>query len=81
MLYRITVFFVLALFVSQQSHAYVGPGLGAGAIGVVLGVLGSIFVAIFAVVYYPIKRKLKRRKVEDVEDGAMDSQEEEEAIH
>lgn len=42
--------------------AYIGPGVGAGAIGAVLGVLGSIFLAIVAVVYYPIKRMMKGRK-------------------
>lgn len=42
--------------------AYIGPGVGAGAIGAVLGVIGSIFLAIFAVVWYPIKRLLKGRK-------------------
>ena len=34
--------------------AYIGPGVGAGAIGAVLGVIGSIFLAIFAVVWYPV---------------------------
>lgn len=44
------------------SLAYIGPGVGAGAIGAVLGVIGSIFLAIFAVVWYPIKRMMKGRK-------------------
>ncbi len=42
--------------------AYIGPGVGAGAIAAVLGVLGSILLAIIAVLYYPIKRMLKGRK-------------------
>jgi uncharacterized membrane protein len=42
--------------------AYIGPGVGAGAIGAVIGVIGSILLAIFAVVWYPIKRLLKGRK-------------------
>lgn len=46
----------------QASHAYVGPGLGLGAIAAVLGVIGSVFLALFAVVWYPIKRLLKQRK-------------------
>ncbi len=53
---------VLALALPDAAFAYIGPGLGAGAIGVVLGVLGSIVLAIFAVVYYPIKRMIKRRR-------------------
>ena len=48
---------------SLPSHlAYLGPGLAAGSIAVVLGVIGSIFLAIFGVVYYPLKRAIKRRK-------------------
>ncbi len=42
--------------------AYVGPGLATGALGAVLGVIGSIFLAIFAIVYYPIKRVLRAQK-------------------
>ncbi|MDI3338405.1 hypothetical protein QKW60_18495 [Defluviimonas aestuarii] len=46
----------------QMAMAYIGPGVGAGAIAAVLGVIGSIFLAIVAVLYYPIKRMLKGRK-------------------
>jgi hypothetical protein len=52
----------IALATPGIAHAYIGPGLGAGAIAAVLGVLGSIFVALFAIVYYPVKRALKRRR-------------------
>ncbi len=44
------------------AQAYIGPGVGAGAIAAVVGVIGSIFLALFAVIYYPIKRLLKGRK-------------------
>ena len=50
------------LIMASSAQAYIGPGLGAGAIGTVLGVLGSIFLALFAVLYYPIKRIVKRRR-------------------
>jgi hypothetical protein len=46
----------------HMALAYIGPGVGAGAIAAVLGVLGSIFLAIVAVLYYPIKRMMKGRK-------------------
>lgn len=52
---------VLAL-VSLPAQAYVGPGMGAGTIVSVLGVLGAILLAILGVLYYPIKRMLKKRK-------------------
>lgn len=49
--------------------AYIGPGVGAGAIAAVLGVLGSIFLAIVAVLYYPIKRMMKGRKAKAAKTG------------
>lgn len=50
------------VFVPMMAQAYIGPGVGAGALAAVLGVIGSIFLAIFALVFYPIKRLLKSRK-------------------
>jgi len=45
-----------------QALAYIGPGLGLGAIGAVLGVVGGLFLALFAVLYYPFKRMISNRK-------------------
>ena len=44
------------------AEAYIGPGIGAGAIAALLGVIGSIFLALFAVIYYPIKRLRKKKR-------------------
>ena len=41
---------------------YVGPGLGAGAIAILIGILLSILLGIVGVVYYPLKRILGRKK-------------------
>ena len=60
-----TVLIVLALTLpSFAAHAYVGPGLGLGAVAVILGLIGSVFLAIFALLWYPIKRMLRKRKPE-----------------
>jgi membrane protein implicated in regulation of membrane protease activity len=61
---RRPAFLLLAIVALQPTvaHAYIGPGVGAGAIAAVLGVLASIFLALFAVIYYPVKRMVKRRK-------------------
>ena len=57
---------VLLVFLTVLSpiyaNAYVGPGLGAGTIGMVLGVIGSIFIALFAFLWYPLKRLLRKFK-------------------
>lgn len=57
------VLFVFIIFLSPVCGlAYIGPGLATGTIGVVLGVLGSIFIAVFALLWYPLKRLLKKIK-------------------
>lgn len=60
-----------AIVAPAQASAYIGPGLGAGAIGAVLGVLGSIFVGLFAILWYPVKRLMKKRKKGRPGDGAQ----------
>ena len=50
----------LALSVPLAAQAYTGPGLGLGAVGVALGLVGSILLAIVSVVWYPVKRLVRR---------------------
>ena len=59
---------VCLLLISVNAHAYIGPGLGAGTIGVVLGLVGSIFLALFAFFWYPIKRMLFSKKDVDEDE-------------
>jgi hypothetical protein len=50
---------VIALFLvltPGYALAYIGPGLGLGALGVVLGIVFSVFLAIVGIFWYPIKR-------------------------
>lgn len=49
----------LALLAPAAS-AYVGPGLGAGAMAAVLGVLFGVLMLVVGVVWYPLKRLLRR---------------------
>ncbi len=60
------------VFVPMMAQAYIGPGVGAGALAAVVGVIGSIFLAIFALVFYPIKRMLKARKAKAAKASAPD---------
>jgi len=53
---------LLAILLASPAHAYIGPGVGAGTIAVVLGVIASIFLAFVAILWYPLKRLVKRRK-------------------
>lgn len=58
------ILLALPLFVvmAMPAQAYVGPGLGLGAIGVILGLLLSVVLAFFAFVWMPIKRMFSRKK-------------------
>lgn len=40
--------------------AYIGPGIGGGALAVILGLLLSVFLALTAVVWYPLKRLVRK---------------------
>lgn len=51
---------MLVFLMPAVSFSYVGPGLGAGTVGVVLGAIASVFLALFAVIWYPIKRLIKK---------------------
>ncbi len=48
--------------IAYPAAAYIGPGAGLGAIGVLLGIVLSVFLAVFAVVWYPVKRLMRRRR-------------------
>jgi hypothetical protein len=51
---------VLLVLVPLSAEAYVGPGLGLGTIGVVLGTLLSLVLALIAIIWYPFKRLLRK---------------------
>ena len=57
---------------AQPTMAYVGPGLGIGAIGTVLGVVFSILLAIGGIFWHPVKRWLEFRK--NAEPGVGEDQ-------
>jgi hypothetical protein len=56
-----------------NAAAYIGPGLGLGAIGAFLGVVGSVFLAILGLFWYPIKRLYKSVKARFTRDDKPDS--------
>lgn len=42
--------------------AYIGPGLGLGAVSVVLGIVAGLLMLVVGVVWYPIKKLINRFK-------------------
>ncbi|MFI4875323.1 MAG: hypothetical protein ACIALR_08295 [Blastopirellula sp. JB062] len=71
----------ISLATALGLFAYVGPGLGAGTVAVVIGFLGSILLALFVTVWYPVKRMLKllrgdngaKTQQKDLNEPATDS--------
>ena len=45
---------------SPAAFGYIGPGIGLGTLGVILGVVVSVLLALVAVVCYPIKRVFRK---------------------
>lgn len=52
----------VALFLVSPAHAYIGPGLGLGAIGAFFGAILAGLLAILGFFWYPIKRMRRKRK-------------------
>lgn len=55
----------ITLFLGTPAYAYIGPGMGLGAIITILGIVGAVLLSIAAVIYYPIKRlivKIQNKK-------------------
>lgn len=60
-MFKIAMLFVLAAAIlATPAHAYVGPGSSLGAIGVFLGLIGTLILALVSFVWYPFKRLLRR---------------------
>lgn len=53
------IFFYVMIF-PTVAHAYIGPGLGLGVIGVVLGIIVSVLLAVVGIFWYPLKRIIKK---------------------
>lgn len=43
-----------------SASAYIGPGLGTGAIAAVLGIASGLLMLLVGVVWYPVKRLIRR---------------------
>ena len=53
----------ISLFlISFPIYAYIGPGMGGGAIAAIIGFFASFLLGLWGILYYPIKRALKNKK-------------------
>ena len=68
-MWRVIISSLVSFFgLISSANAYIGPGLGLGTVGILIGILGSIIMALIAVLWYPFKRLLKKiKKKKDLE--------------
>ena len=68
-MHRFYYFFTLTFF-ADSAFAYVGPGLGLGVIGAVVGIVLTVLFAVIGLFWYPIKRMIKNKnKTEDTDNN------------
>lgn len=69
--------FLLAVSASPACLAYVGPGLGAGVLGVIIGLVASVLIALFSIIWFPLKRLFTHKKKQsDATDWKSEDDEE-----
>ena len=56
------LFSLSLLIITLPVHAYLGPGMGGGALAAIIGFFAAIILGLWGILYYPIKRALKNRK-------------------
>ena len=63
-MYKLILTTLLFFFIITSSHAYLGPGVGGGVVVATIGVIVAIFAALFGLIWFPVKRLLKKKKIE-----------------
>ena len=65
-MHRIVLAFIASILIVTPSyvHAYIGPGLGVGVIGALIGGIMAIFLAFVGLLWYPIKRLFRKKTPE-----------------
>jgi len=69
-MHYVLLFLFISALLPDNAHAYVGPGLGLGVIGAIVGIITALFLAVVGVIWYPLKRML--RKLRGVETDTSD---------
>jgi len=60
-MYKLIYIFIVYFLSLTSAFSYVGPGMGGGLIAATLGIVIAIFASIFALLWFPLKRFLKKK--------------------
>ena len=69
-----SILFLSLFLISIPSYAYIGPGMGGGAITAIIGFFAAILLGLWGILYYPIKRALKNRKDKKMLSKELDNE-------
>ena len=61
-MFKLILKILFLLFITTSSNAYLGPGIGGGALAATLVIVISIFAVLFVLIWFPVKRLIKKRK-------------------
>jgi len=59
-MYLILLTAIIFFLCIEEVFAYVGPGLGLGAIGAFFGTIFAVLLGLIGIIWYPIKRMVKK---------------------
>jgi hypothetical protein len=57
--------FLILFTVAPLASAYIGPGSGISVIGSLLGLFATILLAVGAILFWPFRRMLKKRRLQE----------------
>lgn len=60
---------VMVIAYAQTAYAYIGPGVGLGAIAGTLAILLGLLLLFGAIIWFPLKRRFKKNK-ENTEENS-----------
>jgi hypothetical protein len=53
---------IFLVSLAAAAEAYVGPGMGLGVLGAIVGFLAAFLLALVGLVWYPLKRMIRARR-------------------
>ncbi len=59
---RFLVLLLTSVCMATPALAYIGPGAGLGAIGILIAIIGGILLLVVGFLWYPIKRMLRKKR-------------------
>ena len=65
-------YFLVLMAMAPFASAYIGPGSGISVIGSLLGLLVTIFLAVGAILFWPLRRMLKKKRMQQEAANGLD---------